>query len=119
MESCQFTTSLKACVNGEQSRQLAVCLGVQPITTHRLCSALRRFLPALVLLFLMPLLAVAAPTFTASLDRDTISLGETVTLSLTYEDGHPRNQPTAPALPDLEYGSTGRSESLTIVNGQP
>jgi tetratricopeptide (TPR) repeat protein len=67
----------------------------------------------------MPLLAFAAPNFTASLDRETISLGETVTLSLTFEGGTPRNQPTAPAIPDVEYGSTGTSQNITIVNGQP
>jgi tetratricopeptide (TPR) repeat protein len=67
----------------------------------------------------MPLLAFAAPNFTASLDRETVSLGETVTLSLTYEGGSPRNQPTAPAIPDVEYGSTATSQNITIVNGQP
>ncbi|MDB6058921.1 MAG: hypothetical protein JWO95_2765 [Verrucomicrobiales bacterium] len=67
----------------------------------------------------MPLMAAAAPKFSASLDRETISLGETVTLSLTFEGGSPRNQPTAPPIPDVEYGSTGTSQNITIVNGVP
>jgi len=67
----------------------------------------------------MPLLAAAAPKFTASLDRESISLGETVTLSLTFEGGSPRNQPTAPPVADVEYGSTGTSQNITIVNGTP
>ncbi|MGZ4963732.1 MAG: BatD family protein [Limisphaerales bacterium] len=80
---------------------------------------MRRFLPALGLLCLMPLLASAAPNFSASLDRETISLGETVTLSLTFEGGSPRNQPTAPPIPDIEYGSTGTSQNISLVNGVP
>ena len=110
---------LEACFRGEQSRNLFVYLRVQQTMTYRLYSAMRRFLPVLGLLCLMPLLATAAPNFTASLDRDTISLGEAVTLSLTFEGGTPRNQPTAPPIADIEYGSTGTSQNISIVNGVP
>src|SRR5436190_5709117 len=102
----------------EQTRALAVYLRVLPTITDKRFS-LRRFLPALALLCLMPLMAVAASNFTATLDRDTIGLGETVTLSLTFEGGTPRNQPTAPRVPDIDYGSTGTSQQIQIVNGTP
>jgi tetratricopeptide (TPR) repeat protein len=82
-------------------------------------TAMHRLLPVLALLCLTPLCARAASNFTATLDRDSISLGETVTLSLTFEGGNPRNQPTAPSIPDVEYGSTGTSQQIQIVNGQP
>lgn len=98
----------------EQQRPLSVYLRVRQTITKRLM--LRRFLPVLVLLCLMPLLAVAAPNFTATLDRDTIGLGETVTLSLTYEGGSPRNHPTAPPIQDIEYGSTGFSTQIQADN---
>lgn len=86
---------------------------------NNLISVMRRFLPVMGFLCLMPLMAAAAPKFAASLDRETISLGETVTLSLTFEGGSPRNQPTAPPIPDVEYGSTGSSQNIRIVNGVP
>src|SRR5437764_647371 len=86
---------------------------------NKLISVMRRFLPVLGLLCLMPLLAAAAPKFSASLDRETISLGEAVTLSLTFEGGTPRNQPTAPPIADIEYGSTGTSQNISVVNGVP
>jgi tetratricopeptide (TPR) repeat protein len=91
---------------------------VQLLKTNKQWFTLRGHLPVLGLLcFLLPLLASAAPKFEASLDRDTISLGETVTLSLTFEGGNPRNQPTAPPIPNVEYGSTGTSQQIQMVNG--
>ena len=39
---------------------------------------------------------LGAATFTASLDRDTLALGESATLSLTFENGSPRNVPAPP-----------------------
>lgn len=92
---------------------------MQHTLTNFVNALMRRFLPVLGLLCLMPLMAAAAPKFSASLDRDTISLGETVTLSLTFEGGTPRNQPTAPNIADIEYGSTGTSQNISIINGTP
>ena len=38
--------------------------------------------------------AARGANLTASLDRDTMTLGETATLSLTFGGGSPRNNPT-------------------------
>jgi len=54
--------------------------------------------------------------FTASLDRDTMTLGETATLSLTFEGGSPQNAP-APDVPGLDISSSGNSQSFSMVNG--
>jgi len=62
-------------------------------------------------------LPLAAATFTASLDRDTVAVGETATLSLTFEGGQPRNVP-APEVPGLQIASTGNSQNFSIINGQ-
>ena len=58
-----------------------------------------------------------AASFTASLDRDNIALGESATLSLTFEGGQPKNAPT-PDVPGLQIISTGNSQNFSIINGQ-
>ncbi|HLH53532.1 MAG TPA: BatD family protein [Verrucomicrobiae bacterium] len=59
-----------------------------------------------------------AATFTASLDRDTITLGETATLSLTFEGGSPDNVPMPPANPNLQVVEGGTSTQFKFINGQ-
>jgi hypothetical protein len=58
-----------------------------------------------------------AATFTASLDRDTIALGENAILSLTFEGGSPKDVPT-PNVPGLQIVNAGNSHNFSILNGQ-
>src|SRR5450759_2553955 len=58
-----------------------------------------------------------AATFTASLDRDTIALGESATLSLTFEGGSPKDVPM-PNVPGLQIVNAGNSQNFSILNGQ-
>ena len=58
-----------------------------------------------------------AATFTASLDRDTIALGESATLSLTFEGGSPKDVPT-PNVSGLQIVNAGNSHNFSILNGQ-
>ena len=59
-----------------------------------------------------------AATFTSSLDRDTIELGESATLSLTFEDGSPRNVPMPPNVAGLQIAYVGPSSQFSFVNGE-
>jgi hypothetical protein len=79
---------------------------------------MRFLLKTLTVLFAFALLArtVDAASFTASLDRDTITLGEQATLSLTFEGGQSRNVPT-PNVPGLQFAQTGNSQSFSLING--
>jgi BatD DUF11 like domain len=61
--------------------------------------------------------AAGAANFTASLDRDTIAMGETATLTMTFEGGQPGSVPT-PEVPGLDFASTGNSSSFSWSNGQ-
>ncbi len=57
--------------------------------------------------------AVLAASFTAALDRDTLTLGESTTLSLNFEGVQPSNVP-APNVPGLSLGSPSTSSSQQI-----
>ena len=63
--------------------------------------------------------ALRAASFTASLDRDTITMGESATLTLTFEGGSPKAMPMPPSLPTLRIQDAGvDSRNVSIVNGQ-
>jgi hypothetical protein len=53
-----------------------------------------------------------AASFTATLDHDTILLGDTATLSLRFDDGQPSGPPQLPELPGLQVVSSGQSSQF-------
>jgi hypothetical protein len=59
---------------------------------------------------------VWAASFTASLDRDAMVVGETAALSLTFEGAQPRTVPT-PRVAGLQFTQAGTSQNVSIVNG--
>ncbi len=59
-----------------------------------------------------------AATFTASLDNDTLSLGQSTTLSLTFEGGSPQYVPTPPNVPGLRITYVGPSSQFSFINGR-
>jgi BatD DUF11 like domain len=60
--------------------------------------------------------AVWSASFTASLDRDAITLGESATLSLAFEGAQPINVPT-PRVSGLQITQAGTSQNMSIING--
>jgi len=60
----------------------------------------------------------AAPSLTASLDRDVVPIGETVTLTLVFQDANPRATPTFPPIPGITVGGVSQGSEFTVVNGQ-
>jgi hypothetical protein len=62
--------------------------------------------------------AHAAPSLTARLDREIVPVGESVTLTLTFEDVSPQGEPGLPILPNVSWTPAGQSTELTLVNGQ-
>jgi hypothetical protein len=70
---------------------------------------------AMLLVVLFPGAAWAV-SFTASLDRDTLSLGESAMLSLTFEGGSPNRVP-APNVSGLQIAQAGTSQNMSWVNG--
>src|ERR1041384_3152067 len=61
--------------------------------------------------------SAAAASVTASLDRDTITLGESARLQLSFEGDVPRAAPAIPAITGLQIGYIGQSSGFSAVNG--
>jgi tetratricopeptide (TPR) repeat protein len=74
--------------------------------------ALSRVGRALAWLLLLALPAWAAPKFETSLDRDNIRIGETTTLSMTFQDCSPEGQPGLPPVSGLTYEARGQSSQM-------
>jgi tetratricopeptide (TPR) repeat protein len=70
------------------------------------------------LLVTQALLAGAAPEFHATLDRDTISFGDTDTLSMKFTGGSPGGPPNVPPIAGVRLGTTGTSEQMSIVGSE-
>lgn len=79
----------------------------------------QRMLPRVAVLCALLLLSGAVPGFAAkfstALDRDTVVLGEGITLTLTFEGAPPRGLPQMPNIPGLQVGGGMSSGSSTSV----
>lgn len=81
--------------------------------------AASRIVTTLALLMLACAQLIAAPSFTARLDRAAVAVGETITLSLVFEGLNPNGAPPLPVLPGLaSAGGVSQSSEFNIVNGQ-
>ncbi len=67
--------------------------------------------------FLAGALVINAQSFTATLDRHTITLGESATLSLTFQGGTPKEIPALPNIQNLRITYIGQSSQFSFVNG--
>jgi tetratricopeptide (TPR) repeat protein len=113
------------CLTDEQWRILVVLLMVSLMDSQtpgtdapRRRGRIDRGALLLATLMATAFVAYAAPRFDASLDRDTISLGETATLSLSFLDCSPQAQPRLPPIPGLEYGGGGSSQQYSFGSGR-
>jgi hypothetical protein len=61
---------------------------------------------------------LSAATFTATLDREAVTVGETATLTLSFEGGEPKAIPTPPPQNNLQIIGQGSSRNVSIINGQ-
>ncbi len=62
--------------------------------------------------------AVQAATFTATLDKNLMSVGDSATLTLRFDGGSPRVVPSLPAIPNLHFEGGGVIQGYTAINGQ-
>src|ERR1044071_1590406 len=78
---------------------------------------LRRLAFFIIIMMWLPVLAAGA-TFTATLDRDTVTLGEEATISLTFSGGSPLGAPSPPNIPGLQIDYLGQSTQISIIQGE-
>ncbi len=69
-------------------------------------------------LFFVGIAVAHAAGFKASLDRDSVIVGENVTLTLTFDDAQLSGTPNLPAIPGLQVVGTTSSQQSTLVNGK-
>src|SRR5882724_3174361 len=81
-------------------------------------TALRRAGVFLFLFLAAGLLSLRAVSFTDSLDRDTVTLGDSLVLSLKFEDGGPNDAPALPQIPNLQITYIGPSSQFSFINGR-
>jgi hypothetical protein len=77
----------------------------------------RQLLPAIALLFLTAPYGASAATLKATLDRNVVPVGESVTLSLVYEGVENGQQPVLPPIPGTSAGPGSYSAETYIING--
>lgn len=68
--------------------------------------------------FLAAVISAFGASFTVTLDRDTIMLGEEASLSLVFEDASPGGPPPLPDVPGLRIEYIGPSSSFSFINGR-
>jgi len=72
----------------------------------------------LLCLFVLPGTDAAAASFSVSLDRENISVGETATLTMKFEGGSIKGLPALPQIPGLRFSQAlGHTSSISIING--
>jgi len=79
-------------------------------------NSLRRTAMLIVCLAVIP--AARAATLNAVLDRDSVPVGETATLSLIFTGGTPTRISQMPGIPDLVTQYVGPSTQIMVINGQ-
>jgi hypothetical protein len=62
--------------------------------------------------------AALAASLTATVDRNVVPVGESITLNLTFEGATPPGAPSLPAITGLTPQSASQSSAITIINGQ-
>jgi len=72
----------------------------------------------IILVALLASASLRAATFSATLDRDTVAVGDSAQLSLVFQGGSPKDQPQLPAIQDLRVGYGGQSSQFSWVNGE-
>ncbi len=91
-----------------------------PIQNHNLTGSLAQFgRHAVVFWTLLAVVnTIGAASFKTTLDREHAQVGETITLTLSFEGGQPSKLPQIPQIPNVQLSEGGNSRNVSIVNGQ-
>src|SRR5688572_16354991 len=73
---------------------------------------------AILLAWLVAAVPALAASLTATVDRNVVPVGESVTLNLTFEGATPSGPLNLPAMTGLTPRGMSQSSAMTIINGQ-
>ena len=73
---------------------------------------------AILLAWLFAAVPALSASLTATVDRNVVPVGETVTLNLAFEGATPSGPPNLPAMTGLTPRGVSQSSAVTILNGQ-
>jgi hypothetical protein len=73
---------------------------------------------AVLLGWLVAAVPALAASLTATVDRNVVPVGESVTLNLTFEGATPSGPPSLPVMTGLTPRGVSQSSAVTIINGQ-
>ncbi len=104
-------------LNGQRFR--AGRLGLTTSFKNRIQLEPALFLGGLLILLLLVPLAGQAAALTATVDRNVVPVGESITLSLTFDGVGANSPPTLPDIPKFRTGpSTGYRSEFSFDNGR-
>ena len=72
----------------------------------------------LTVLFSFPLLAKAEMQLSASVDKETVAINDTVKLTITIQSSNRVKDPVIPQMKDFNVYSSGQSQNITVINGR-
>jgi len=95
------------------------CLSARSVARRTDLRLKARALITLALFLLTANGALAAtPSMSARLDRDSAAVGESVTLTLTFEGVSPKGPPNLPPLAGVQASYSGQSSAFNFINGE-
>ena len=121
--------AVRACHKDEQARRFVVLLMVSSLAWKMLRARLspidwtrgpRRLACGGLFLCCLLLAGMARgePNLKVTLDRNNISLGDSASLSMSFENCSPPSQPQLPAIANIEVTGTGSQQSFSLVGAQ-
>ncbi|MBU2530567.1 MAG: BatD family protein, partial [Elusimicrobia bacterium] len=72
----------------------------------------------LTILFSLPLLAKAEMILSASVNKETVAINDTVRLTIAIKSSGRVNDPSIPGMKDFDIYSSGQSQNISFVNGK-
>ncbi len=70
------------------------------------------------ILFCLPPLAKAEMRLSASVDKETVAINDTVRLTIAVQSSSRVNNPTIPRMKDFDIYSSGQRQNITYINGK-
>ncbi|MCG2726286.1 MAG: BatD family protein [Elusimicrobia bacterium] len=72
----------------------------------------------LAIFFSLPVLTKAEMKLSASVDKETVAINDTIRLTITIQSSNSVKDPVIPAMKDFNIYSSGQSQNISFINGK-